>query len=77
LNRQIKPGTASKPVTLEAKGKPGSLVPHITLVESSGNNDVDQAVVKALSEYRYPAQPILKAGQESWSSEFPVKVGVN
>lgn len=77
LNRQIKPGTASKPVTLEAKGKPGSLVPQITLVESSGNNDVDQAVVKALSEYRYPAQPILKAGQESWSSEFPVKVGVN
>ncbi|CAI8883834.1 Sel1-like [Pseudomonas serboccidentalis] len=77
LNKQIKPGTASKPVTLEAKGKPGSLVPQFTLVESSGNNEVDQAVLKALSEYRYPAQPILKAGQESWSSEFPVKVGVN
>jgi len=77
LNRQIKPGTASKPVTLEAKGKPGSLVPQLTLVESSGNHDVDQAVLKALSEYRYPALPILKAGQESWSSEFPVKVGVN
>ncbi|PMX00706.1 sel1 repeat family protein [Pseudomonas sp. FW215-R2] len=77
LKKQIKPGSASKPVTLEIKGKPGSLVPEIILVESSGNAAVDQAVLEAFGNYRFPAEPIMKAGQESWSSKLSVRAGLN
>ncbi|MBW1250150.1 sel1 repeat family protein [Pseudomonas tolaasii] len=77
LNKQIKRGSASKPVTLQVQGKPGSNVPLIALVESSGNAEVDQAVVTAFGKYRIPAEPLLQAGQDSWSSERAVKVGLN
>lgn len=77
LNKQIKHGSASKPVTLQVQGKPSSNVPKIVLVESSGNVDVDQAVVNAFGKYRIPAEPILQSGQDSWSSERSVKVGLN
>ncbi|AYG07775.1 sel1 repeat family protein [Pseudomonas fluorescens] len=77
LNKQFKRGSASKPVTLQVQGKPGSNVPKIALIESSGNADVDQAVVKAFGKYRIPAEPTLQAGQDSWSSERSIKVGLN
>lgn len=76
LNKQIKRGSASKPVTLQVQGKPGSNVPQIALIQSSGNAEVDQAVVTAFGKYRIPAAPLLPAGQDSWSSERSLKVGL-
>ena len=76
LNKQIQRGSASKPVTLQVQGKPGSNVPKIALMESSGNAEVDQAVVGAFGKYRIPAEPLLPAGQDSWSSERSLKVGL-
>lgn len=77
LNQQVQHGSVSKPVTLQVQGKSGSNVPQIVLIESSGNADVDQAVVKEFGQYRIPAEPILPSGQKSWSSERSVKVGLN
>lgn len=77
LNKQIQRGSASKPVTLQVQGKSGSNVPQIVLIESSGNAEVDQAVVTAFGKYRIPAAPLLQAGQDSWSSERSLKVGLN
>ncbi|SET47778.1 hypothetical protein SAMN03159512_02515 [Pseudomonas sp. NFR09] len=76
LNKQIKRGSASKPVTLQVQGLSGSNVPKILLIESSGNAEVDQAVVTAFGQYRFPAEPLLQAGQDSWSSERSLKVGL-
>lgn len=77
LKKQIQRGTASKPVTLQVQGKTGSNVPHIAVLESSGNADVDQVVLNAFGKYRIPAEPILPAGQDSWSSERSLRVGLN
>lgn len=77
LNQQVEHGSVSKPVTLQVQGKSGSNVPQIVLIESSGNADVDQAVVKEFGQYRIPAEPILPSGEKSWSSERSVKVGLN
>ncbi|NWA83748.1 tetratricopeptide repeat protein [Pseudomonas sp. D2002] len=76
LNKHVQRASVSKPVTLQVQGKSGSNVPHIALIQSSGNAEVDQAVIAAFGKYRIPAEPLLPAGQDSWSSERSLKVGL-
>ncbi|MHC8332987.1 tetratricopeptide repeat protein [Pseudomonas sp. LB3P25] len=73
LATQIKSGAAGKPVTLQLVGSPGSVVPQISVLESSGNSAIDQAVLKAMSDYRFFDEPILPAGQKTWQATVSVE----
>lgn len=73
LATQIKSGAAGKPVTLQLVGSPGSVVPQISVLESSGNSAIDQAVLKAMSDYRFFDEPILPAGQKTWLATVSVE----
>lgn len=73
LATQIKSGAADKPVTLQLVGSPGSVVPQISVLESSGNSAIDQAVLNAMSDYRFFDEPILPAGQKTWLATVSVE----
>lgn len=53
LPLEVRRGPALKPVWFAMKYTKGSLVPEIELLESSGNNSVDQMVLKGMSSYRF------------------------
>ncbi|MET0845789.1 MAG: sel1 repeat family protein [Pseudomonas sp.] len=76
LAKQFKPGSASQPVTLKLIGNPGSVVPQVSVLESSGNSAIDQAALKAMSDYRFYGEPILPAGQKTWQASVDVEAGV-
>jgi hypothetical protein len=73
LAKQFKSGAAGKLVTLRLVGSPGSVVPQISVLESSGDRSIDQAVLKAMSDYRFLDEPILPAGQKIWQVNFIVE----
>ena len=73
LAKQFKSGAAGKLVTLRLVGNPGSVVPQISVLESSGDRSIDQAVLKAMSDYRFLDEPILPAGQKTWQVNFIVE----
>ncbi|WLG92894.1 sel1 repeat family protein [Pseudomonas cucumis] len=76
LAKQIKSGAAGKPVTLQLIGNPGSVVPQISVLESSGDSAIDQAVLKAMSDYRFFDEPILPVGQKTWQATVSVDAGL-
>ncbi|MCE6978230.1 sel1 repeat family protein [Pseudomonas frederiksbergensis] len=59
---------ASKLVRVQLEFTPGLLVPVISLLESSGNGAIDQKVMQAFSDYRFPADPIMPPGQKTYKA---------
>ncbi|CRM85664.1 tetratricopeptide repeat protein [Pseudomonas sp. 25 R 14] len=66
LPLEVRRGPALKPVWFAMKYTKGSLVPEIELLESSGNNSVDQMVLKGMSSYRFRYEPIMPEGKTVW-----------
>ncbi|NWB99554.1 sel1 repeat family protein [Pseudomonas gingeri] len=66
LSKQSKTSAANKPTQLQLAYIPGSVVPQILLLESSGDSTVDQAVLQAMSDYRFPDEPIQHPGEKTW-----------
>ncbi|EJM13849.1 Sel1 repeat protein [Pseudomonas sp. GM18] len=59
---------ASKLVRVQLEYTPGSLVPVISLLESSGDSAIDQKVLQGFSDYRFPADPIMPPGQKTFKA---------
>lgn len=66
LSKNLEPGAAKRPVKFQLEYIPGSNVPTISLLEGSGDDAIDQAVLQAMSSYRFSGEPILPEGQKSW-----------
>ena len=66
LPLEVTRGPALKPVWFVLKYTKGSLVPDIELLESSGDNAVDQLVLKGMSSYRFRYEPIMPEGKTVW-----------
>lgn len=75
MSKELKPAPAIKPVKLQLEYVPGSVVPQISLLESSGDSAFDQAVLQAMSNYRFPDEPILPEGQKTWKVIASVNLG--
>ncbi|MFC6301576.1 sel1 repeat family protein [Pseudomonas sp. CCM 7893] len=66
LLKTFKPRSVSKPVKVQFEYTLGSLVPQLSVFESSGDNAFDKAAVEALSDFRFPqVQPMMPEGQKS------------
>jgi len=57
----------SKEVRVQLESTPGSTVPVISLLQSSGNSTIDQKVLQGFSDYRFPGEPILPPGQKTYT----------
>ncbi|AWM95145.1 sel1 repeat family protein [Pseudomonas sp. 31-12] len=62
------PVPASKRVQVQLVYTPGSVVPAISLLESSGNRAIDQKVMQGFSDYRFPADPIMPPSQKTYKA---------
>ncbi len=56
----------NKAVHVQLEGSPGSVVPAISLQQSSGNDVIDQKVLQGFSDYRFPGEPIMPEGQKTY-----------
>jgi uncharacterized protein len=75
LSKEFKPAPAIKPVKLQLEYAPGSVIPLISPLESSGDSAIDQAVLQAMSNYRFPDEPILHEGEKTWKVIAIVNLG--
>ncbi|NBF07861.1 tetratricopeptide repeat protein [Pseudomonas sp. Fl4BN1] len=66
VSSKLEPGSVGKPLKLQLECIPGSNVPSISLLEGSGDSAIDQAVLQAMSTYRFSGEPIFPKGQASW-----------
>ena len=64
---------ASKTVQVQLEYTPGSLVPGISLLESSGDSAIDQKVMQGFGDYRFPADPIMPPGQKTFKAIASVR----
>lgn len=73
LLKEIKPGSLVKPIRpakLQLEFPLESDVPKVSLLESSGDPAIDQAVLKAMSTFKFPDAPIQPGDQKSWKVVF-------
>lgn len=71
--KEIKPGFLVKPIKpakLQLEFPIDSDVPEVSLLESSGDPAIDQAVLKVMSTYRFLDAPIQPGDQKSWKVVF-------
>ncbi|MBV4476974.1 tetratricopeptide repeat protein [Pseudomonas botevensis] len=68
FEKVITPATAGKTIQVQLEYSPGSLVPAISLRESSGNKDFDQQALQGFSDYRFPGVPILPPEQKTYQA---------
>lgn len=76
LNKAFPQRSPLKPVKLQFQYSVGSVVPHVTMLEGSGDAAFDEAVMQEMAVYRFPEEPILPAEQKTWRvfSEFAVHI---
>lgn len=67
LSKEIKPGPTIKPGKIQLEFSLGSDMPEVSLLESSGDPAIDQAMLKAVSAYRISDEPILPKSQKTWT----------
>jgi hypothetical protein len=70
----LKPGPVGKEVTVKLEYVLGSLVPRLSIVNSSNDNAVDQAVLQGFEDFRFTDGPILPQGQKTWSVQALIYV---
>ncbi|MCK9798665.1 sel1 repeat family protein [Pseudomonas sp. MAFF 302030] len=75
LSKTLQPVPPLKPLKFQLEYIQDAATPKLTLLESSGNSPVDQAVLQAMSTYRFSGEPILPAGQKSWKVIASVVLG--
>jgi hypothetical protein len=75
LAKENTPIPAGKQVRLQLEYTLGSLVPGLSLVESSGVSAIDQTVMEGFSDYRFPADPIMPPGLKSFKLIAVVRPG--
>lgn len=66
LSKELKPGSANKLVKIKLEFTLGFAVPKISVLDSSGDGALDQAVLQAMSDYRFPYEPIQPEDQKTW-----------
>lgn len=67
LSKTIDPGSSNKPMKLQLEFPLGSDTPRVSVLESSGDLSVDQAVVDAMATYRFADAPIMVGDKKSWT----------
>ena len=68
LESNVSSTSASKPVQVQLEYTPGALTPVVSIRQSSGDIALDQRVMQAFSDYRFPGDPIMPPGQKSYQA---------
>ncbi|WP_422776744.1 sel1 repeat family protein [Pseudomonas mediterranea] len=68
LENNVNSTSASKPVQVQLEYIPGASAPVISIRQSSGDTALDQKVMQAFSDFRFPGDPIMPPGQKSYQA---------
>lgn len=66
LVEQAKLGAAGQPTKFQLEYTTGSLIPRVSLLESSGDGIFDQMLLQGLSTLRFPDEPIVPEGENTF-----------
>lgn len=75
LAETFKPRPAGNETTVKIEYLQGSIVPRLSIVSSSGDSALDQAVLQELADFRFKDGPILPQGRDTWTALADVSVG--